>query len=134
MRRFNGNGYSYPGVYAPGANIHVTNTYVTNVTHVNVGGGGHHKPRGGYGGSGKRGGFHERPPKLYRYCMSCGLLDSGVAAKMSSGQMCDETIKAAGYATRKFLADTRDCRAQMGRGLKKMASSIGGLIGLLVGG
>ena len=60
----------------------------------------------------------ERPPKLYRFIASAGLLDQNVAARMSGGQMCDETIRAYGYITRR----TGAILAKRARDIKRHAS------------
>ena len=129
MRRFNGNGYSYPGVYAVG-NVNITNiTNVTNVTHVSMGHGGQHRPAGRHGG--RRESFNERPPKLSGYLSSGGLLGSGTLARMNEGQMCNEVVKAMGYANRKFAHDVVANMRSFGRHMEQAATHMGNLIGWL---
>lgn len=55
-------------------------------------------------GKGFGNGRKARPPKLFRFCASGGLLDRDVAARMSSGEMCSEAAKVAGYAARGLVS------------------------------
>ena len=41
---------------------------------------------------------HGRKPRLYGFCSSCGFIDEGVAARMSSEQLAGESVKVIGYA------------------------------------
>ena len=45
------------------------------------------------------GGKKRHPPKLFRYCASCGILDGDVVYGMSNGEMCDESVKVIKYAS-----------------------------------
>jgi hypothetical protein len=114
-------------MYAAG-NINITNiTNVTNVTHISMGHCGRHKPAGRHGG--RRETFNERPPKLYGYLASGALLGSGAMARMNEGQMCNEVVKAMGYANRKFAHDVGANMRSFGRHMGQAATHMGNLIG-----
>ena len=87
-------------------------TNVTNVTNVHVDGGGawkhrkhEHKRRD------RPSERRECPPKLFRFCSSCGILDQDVAWKMSDSQMCQEAANVIGYSARGLT----DCVCQGAR-------------------
>lgn len=89
------------GGYVVNANTYNTNiTNITNVTQV-TGIGGHKMHGRKRGRCGERG---ERPPKLTRFCASCGLLDQDVVGRMSDDELMGESAKVVGYAA-KGLAD-----------------------------
>jgi len=47
----------------------------------------------------------DRPPRLLRYCSTCGLLDQGVVAGMSNGERCVESARVIGYAAKGLCSD-----------------------------
>ena len=103
MRKFRGDtrqflGGSYYDSFVTAGDIN--NNFVTNVTNVRV--------TKGYGTDANKrphrarkhlGGKKKRPPKLFRYCASCGILDGDVVYGMSNGEMCDESVKVIKYAS-----------------------------------
>ena len=74
--------------------INITN--ITNITNVSCYGR-PHRHHANHRNANKHG---QKPPKLLRYCSTCGLLDQDVVANMSSGEMCDEAINVMGYGVR----------------------------------
>lgn len=111
-------------------NCNVTN--VTNVTHVtNVtlarGRGGSAWGKNGRHGFGKM--RHGRPPKLLRFFASCGLLDSGVAARMSDGEMCGEAAKVVSYASRGLCQTAGDFVTQASSCVYGLAKCAGQVVG-----
>jgi len=94
MRRFRGNKRRFN-------TINITN--ITNITQVVAGHG--HRPAGKRRGDiGER--RTERPPKLLRFCGSCGVMDQDVASRMSSSELCDESVKVIGYASKGLCRST----------------------------
>lgn len=106
-RQFTGDRH-YTVVKANTVNVtNVTNvTHVTNVSSPSGWWGGHGKSHRHGGGKGKR--RDERPPKLTRFCASCGLLDRNVVAKMDEGEMFGEAAKVCGYAARNLARETKE--------------------------
>ena len=105
MRKFRGDtrqflgGDYYDSIVTAGD---INNTFVTNVTNVRVTKGygaanAHKRPHRARKHFGEK---RKRPPKLFRYCASCGILDGDVVHGMSSGQLCDESVKVMGYAAK----------------------------------
>ena len=69
-----------------------------------------------------------RPPKLQRFCATGGLLDYDVAARMSEGELCEESVKVIGHNARGLARDVSD----IGCGLCRLAGCVvGGLFGVL---
>ena len=134
MRGYHGSG-GYNGVSAYNARtINITNvTNVTNVTcvtkisHVNHSGQwGHQRHH-----SRSKGPELGRPPKLWRFCASCGLVDSDRLRGMSNGAIMHESAKAAGYATKKLgnnLSEMGSGVCQIVEGLAKGVVSIVGAV------
>jgi len=52
-------------------------------------------------------GRKERPPKLYRFAQSCGMLDQDVVYGMGTGELCAESVKALGYTARGICSDAK---------------------------
>lgn len=42
----------------------------------------------------------ERPPKLTRYCVSCGLMDRHLVSRMSESELMDESAKVVAYGAK----------------------------------
>ena len=63
----------------------------------------------------------ERPPELFRFCASCGIIDHDKVSRMSSGQVCEEATKVLGYTTR-----------NLGRSVGNLVSNAGGFVKNLV--
>ena len=132
MRGHHGSG-RYHGVPAYGmpynsGTINITN--VTNVTHVTsvtqVNHVGHKRCRERNKGSGLG-----RPPKLWRFCASCGILDNDRLHGMSNGAIMHESAKAAGYAARKLghnLSEMGSGVCQIVEGVAKGVASIVGAV------
>jgi len=110
--------------------VNVTNvTNITNVTHVSthVHHGGGHKGRH----SNKRGAGLGRPPKLFRFCASGGLLDSDKVYGMSDGAIMHEGAKVVSYSARKLghhLSGMGGGVCQIVEGVAKGVSAIVGAI------
>ena len=127
-RWFQGNGYAI----AKARDVNITNvtnvtnvTEVTNVMQVN----GHNwerKPRR-HDGYKKR----DRPPKLYRFCASGGLLDQDVVASMDTGKLASEAVKVTGYMAKKVGASAMDIGRDIGSGVKHAAEVAGSLFGII---
>ena len=47
----------------------------------------------------------DRPPKLQRFCATCGLMDYNVAARMDSAELCVEAAKVVGYNAKGLARD-----------------------------
>lgn len=92
-------------------NYNVTN--ITNVTQVRVVGG---WKGSGHGRKNHRGMYKERPPRLLQY----------LAEGRSEGELCTESVRTLGYATRGF------CLGVEGMA-KGVAGVVGGAAGLAVG-
>lgn len=134
MHKFRGHNGQYP-TYAN--NVTITNvTNITNVTQVSSHVNGYGKPRRKHGnGHGFGDGRSDRPPKLFRYCASCGLLDQDVASRMSTGKMCEESVKALAYTARGVSSSVGGMArgfGRMGQGVAGMAKGIFGFIGALM--
>ena len=100
------------------ARISVVNNY-TNITNVTVH---NHSSHGGsYGGyHGRkhvhhRHDRHERPPKLTRFLASGGLLDYDKAARMSDGELMDESAKVLAYGAKGFAHSVGGIASDLGR-------------------
>ena len=117
-------GPSYGPMYAKSINI----TNVTNITNVAV--------FRGYGHQGKSKRRHghrevnrkEKPPKLFRYGASCGMLDQDVVANMSNEELCCESVKALGYSARGFGSCVCGIAREVG-GVGRDACNVVGAIG-----
>ena len=115
--------------YIDGRVINVTN--ITNVTNVSYRYS-PHKSRKGHKKFHKKFHGHGKRPKLYKYCSSCGLLDSDLISKMSSEEICSESVNVAAYAASELCSDIGDiCRSgvkavggvfKMGCGIAKLGS------------
>lgn len=69
----------------------------------------------------------ERPPKLFRYSASCGLLDQNVVSKMSNEELLLGSAENMGYAARGFCSSVgraADGVCEMGDGLLKIIFAI----------
>lgn len=111
-------------------------TNVTNVAQVHVDGEGAWKPRKRKHGHKHHGHFErrERPPKLFRFCSSCGILDRDVASNMSEGMMCQEAVNVIGYSAR-GLADctstfARNASHHLGEAAEGLWGVVSGIFGL----
>lgn len=136
MRGFRGDNWRSP-IYANNVNITNVNN-ITNVTQISTYVNGYGRTRGKRGKRmGKGDGRNDRPPKLFRYCASCGILDQDVASSMSTGRMCDESVKSLSY-TAKGLSSSIGGMAKgvsrMGNGVAEMAMGVFGFIGALIRG
>ena len=112
-----------------------TVNYVTNVTSVtNVVGApqpyGRDRPHKHYGHRGRNEQKHgERPPKLARFCGSCGMIDYDVASNMSSGELCDESAKVVGYAARGFAKSVCRSARRIGGGTCQIVTGLCNIVG-----
>lgn len=143
MRR--NKGYGYNGVYGnymPYGNIVVNNTYITNITNVSAyshGSGRHLKRLKHHDRKHEK---REEPPKLYRFCASCGLLDQDVAASLNAGELLSGGLAVARYGIRGAAKDARDiihsgrdlgnAVCKMGSGLCGIVESVCGFIGSIL--
>lgn len=84
--------------YARTININNT-TNITNITQVTHTHGSHSGGRKGHH-SGKKNSGLGKPPKLWRYCLSCGLFDGDKVYRMSNTSICHEGAKVMGYSAR----------------------------------
>lgn len=116
IRHSAGDIFPAPAVNAQNISISVTN--VTPVVPVHA----HpsatpkrHPPRRQGDVSGRR--LAERPPRLFRYCASGGVLDGGIAYGLESDTMCGEAVQAFGYTAR-----------QLGSSVRGMAHSACGIV------
>lgn len=128
MHRYRNSCRGY-GAYGnmPAPNLTVNNiTNVTNVTHVNV-----TKVKGckpfAHHGRKHRGGKRERPPKLWRFASSCGLLDQDVVYRMDTGELMAESAKGIGYAARGLAKDVSDIGGGLCRAAGCVASGVLGV-------
>ena len=114
-------------------------TYVTNVTNiVNCSrvDSGHGKWRShGRKRHGKRrgGDGHGKPPKLFRFCASCGIMDQDVAYGMSDGEMLDGAVDVVKYSAHglsrcagRFARGVSHDIKRTCRGIRQIFSSIFG--------
>ena len=70
----------------------------------------------------------ERPPKLFRYSASCGLLDQDVVARMSNEELLLGSAENMGYVARGFgssVGRIANDVGMIGSGLLKIFTSIG---------
>ena len=70
-----------------------------------------------------------RPPKLFRFCASGGLLDQDVAARMSRGEMMKEAGHCIGYAVKGLGTSVGNMASSIARGTGQMATGICKLVG-----
>lgn len=89
-------GFSASDVNARTINVNVVN--VTQLTRIDAGRGGWHGKKHCHGGHCLK--RHGHPPKMLRYCASCGLLDQHVATRMSHGELCGEAANVIGNAAK----------------------------------
>lgn len=124
-RKINGYGRDLNYIYADAVNVTNVTNNVTQVSHVSgcsprkFG-----KRKRRHGGKGK----NDRNPKLLRYCASGGLLDQDVAYGMSDKELCDGFVNVGAYAVRGFASTADAWTRDVGRGMRKIGSSIMGLL------
>lgn len=65
-----------------------------------------------------------RPPKLARFCGSCGILDYNVASKMDRGELCEESAKVVGYAAKGFATSVGRSASRIGGGTCQIVTGL----------
>ena len=115
-RRKTMRGYSN---YYQAHTVNITNvTNITTVTHSHSHSHGSHGH--GHGRKHVHHDRHDRPPKLTRFCATCGLLDYDKASRMSDGQMLDESANVVAYGCRGLAHSTGKIASNLGVAAKSL--------------